>query len=210
MDTIKHNPKKRKTTLTICVNCGEAFTARNNRAKYCNRQCQYQHHKKTGVIKTYSYLCAWCWQPFESQNNDVKFCSRTCVGAHQRQEAIDNNYFNIPRHIFPDKEARRHYIRRKRLRENWVEYVDIEKLIERDKAICQLCFKLVPADVDYNHPLAATIDHIIPVSKGGEHSYANCQLAHRKCNTHKNARTEVNSNGEAKQKCEGSTSEVTN
>lgn len=206
--------------MDTCIYCKNKFEStvngRGRPKKFCSPECRMKNgyaannERRRNNKKQITHICVWCWEPFESASKHVKFCSPTCVGSHQRQEAIDNNYFNIPRHIFPHKEARRHYIRRKRLRENWVEYVDIEKLFERDKAICQLCFKPVPADVNYNHPLAPTIDHIIPVSKGGEHSYANCQLAHRKCNTHKNARTEVNSNGKAKQKREGTSSEVTN
>lgn len=30
---------------------------------------------------------------------------------------------------------------------------------------------------------SATRDHIIPLSKDGEHTYGNCQLAHRICNS---------------------------
>lgn len=32
------------------------------------------------------------------------------------------------------------------------------------------------------HPRAATIDHIIPVAKGGDNLLANLKLAHRRCN----------------------------
>ena len=34
-------------------------------------------------------------------------------------------------------------------------------------------------------PLAATLDHIVPLSCGGEHSEANVQLAHFLCNSTK-------------------------
>jgi len=33
--------------------------------------------------------------------------------------------------------------------------------------------------------MGATIDHIIPLSKGGLHMMSNCQLAHRRCNSYK-------------------------
>src|SRR6476660_2116904 len=81
---------------------------------------------------------------------------------------------------------------------------------ERDKGICQLCGTPVRLDVHYTHPLAPTRDHIIPLSKGGEHSYANCQLACRDCNTDKNNRVEVNLIDPTKQKRKSSSSKVTN
>jgi 5-methylcytosine-specific restriction endonuclease McrA len=38
--------------------------------------------------------------------------------------------------------------------------------------------------------MSATIDHIKPLSKGGEHSYANTALAHYGCNARKRDRYE--------------------
>jgi len=36
------------------------------------------------------------------------------------------------------------------------------------------------------HPKAPTIDHIVPLSAGGDDTKANVQLAHFSCNTRKN------------------------
>ena len=96
------------------------------------------------------------------------------------------------------------------MQENWIEDVKIETLIERDKGICQICHEAVDLKALYYEPLAATNDHIIPLSKGGEHSYANCRLAHRQCNTLKSDRIEVNSNGTSEQKRKGASPEVAN
>ena len=68
--------------------------------------------------------------------------------------------------------------------------ITVEGLFQRDKGICQICGE--PCDYnDYvykdntfvagnNYP---SVDHIIPLSKGGEHSWSNVRLAHRHCNT---------------------------
>jgi 5-methylcytosine-specific restriction endonuclease McrA len=50
----------------------------------------------------------------------------------------------------------------------------------RDAGICQICLEPVTSD--------PTIDHIIPLSKGGFDCPANVQLAHRSCNSRKGGR----------------------
>lgn len=52
--------------------------------------------------------------------------------------------------------------------------------------VCAICGKPVDKTLKSPHPLSATVDHIIPVSKGGHPSdLANLQLAHRCCNRDK-------------------------
>lgn len=68
-----------------------------------------------------------------------------------------------------------------------VEKVDILILGERDGWICQLCFKPVNPDLNGRTSQSRSIDHIKPVSLGGEHSYENTQLAHFGCNARKRA-----------------------
>lgn len=65
--------------------------------------------------------------------------------------------------------------RRARLRNAFVENVDAQVVYERDEGICGLC-DIAVDPTDYH------VDHIIPLAKGGEHSYKNVQLAHPSCN----------------------------
>ena len=69
--------------------------------------------------------------------------------------------------------------------------ISLEKLIQRDEGICKICGRQVDTEDYYytdegyfiageNYP---SIDHIIPLAKGGTHTWNNIQLAHRHCNS---------------------------
>lgn len=58
--------------------------------------------------------------------------------------------------------------------------------ILKTQEVCGICGKPVDFSYRYPHPLSPTVDHIIPVSKGGHPSdLDNLQLAHRCCNRQK-------------------------
>ena len=61
-----------------------------------------------------------------------------------------------------------------------VEDIDPATCFARHNGHCYLCDK--PIDGEYH------IDHVIPLSRGGEHSYRNCAPTHPRCNLAKQAR----------------------
>lgn len=69
---------------------------------------------------------------------------------------------------------------RARKRQALVEKVDREVVWERDEGICGLCG--LPVERSDWH-----LDHVVPLARGGEHSYANVQVAHPICNQRKGA-----------------------
>ncbi len=75
-------------------------------------------------------------------------------------------------------QARRYEARK---RNQFVEDVRISVLMDRDNEVCHLCGEFVRWD-------QASVDHLIPISKGGEHSYANTKLAHMTCNKRRGAK----------------------
>jgi HNH endonuclease len=69
--------------------------------------------------------------------------------------------------------------RRAMIREAFVEKVETRILYERDNGICGICGNHVSLT-------DASVDHIVPLSKGGAHSYDNTQISHLSCNQSKN------------------------
>ena len=56
------------------------------------------------------------------------------------------------------------------------ERIDRAAIIARDLNICHICKTFVP-------PEDMTLDHLIPLSRGGNHAAANLAVAHRRCNS---------------------------
>jgi 5-methylcytosine-specific restriction endonuclease McrA len=78
--------------------------------------------------------------------------------------------------------------RRARLMGAFVEDVDHQVVFERDNWTCRLCGKLCDNTVKFPHVDAPTLDHIVPLANGGEHSYANAQTLCMSCNCAKGNR----------------------
>lgn len=61
-------------------------------------------------------------------------------------------------------------------------YMSAEQVRERDGDNCGICGLPVPADVLNPHPLAAEVDHVLPIARGGTHDPENLVLVHKTCN----------------------------
>lgn len=120
--------------------------------------------------------------------------NRELVAEYRRRSRVKNleavrERVNRWRIENPDKALTNRWLRRRRdygLPDNLVEDVHPDVVYERDGGICQLCGEPVDLEVEMPDPLAATIDHVIPVRDiDSTHSYANVVLAHLDCNRRK-------------------------
>ena len=63
------------------------------------------------------------------------------------------------------------------------------KIVLATQNVCGICGREIDPGYKFPHPLSKTVDHIIPVAKGGHPSeLLNLQAAHRWCNRWKSDR----------------------
>lgn len=159
--TYQHDHKK----LNYCVDCGKEISRRSTRCVACRSE-HSRKPKKPKQNKRIHIECAECGKLFVGYKSR-RFCCKQCA----------NRYSN----------RKRETDRRHQLAVNGpVDYtITLTKLVQRDEGLCGICGKPVNMKAYHNAGDYGSIDHIKPVSKGGQHQWDNVQLAHRKCNTDK-------------------------
>ena len=151
-----------KVMRNKCDGCGERFHGAQS-ARWCSSRCMYSFGYKTKV-----FTCKECGANCKTSYGDRRssFCSKACSVK---------NYRRIRRKMD-----------RARLRHVQVEVVDPIKVFDRDGWRCQICGCKTPRERRGSiKPNAPELDHIVPLSVGGEHSYRNTQCACRGCNLSK-------------------------
>lgn len=70
-----------------------------------------------------------------------------------------------------------------------VQFERNKKIIFATQEYCAICGRRVDFSIKYPDPMCPTVDHIIPLDKGGHPSdIANLQLAHMSCNRQKGSK----------------------
>ena len=177
-----------------CLSCGKSFQPkRAGRTMACSRECGFkisgllQLIKRTGgrvwvrtqrnlkTVKVRDHAdhppapkhCPRCSSGFYPFKKRQRLCSDKCKQDGKRESHRRAN------------SSRRALIRGCDVKE----VVDPFRVFDRDGWRCQICFKKTPKSMRGKyHDKAPELDHILPLSKGGDHSYANTQCACRKCN----------------------------
>lgn len=66
-----------------------------------------------------------------------------------------------------------------------IEVFDRSEVFVRDQWTCQVCGLPTDVTAPLFDPASPTVDHVVPLSKGGEHTQANAQCCHLGCNSSK-------------------------
>ena len=79
------------------------------------------------------------------------------------------------------------------------EFLKNKKKILATQSVCAICGKPIDMTLKGSDPMGPTVDHIVPIDKGGHPSdISNLQLAHRVCNLKKSNKLPSGPSGTAK------------
>lgn len=183
-----------------CTDCRADQVARSKASHKSHpskgvRHCKCVSHSGTetwhGNASGYHYhscRCENCTNAHAIQNGNYYEPTPRVIKYPELQGMALTEWKSEYRRINSDIYAGHARRRNARKLENGIEpYLDRD-IFTRDGWICQLCFDSVDASIPRNRRYGATIDHVIPISKGGEDSPGNVQLAHWICNVRKNDR----------------------
>lgn len=153
-----------------CAECGGRFAASRSDRKYCSPTCSVRAAGKRSIgwMCGMATECRECGSPFVAEYGDKRraFCSERCSARNVRRKVRK--------------------LERARMRGAKAEAVDPIAVFDRDGWRCRECRAKTPrhlrGTIDQRAP---ELDHILPLSKGGEHSYRNTQCLCRACNAAK-------------------------
>jgi len=168
-------PKLKKS----CEWCNTEFDTAFKVMKYCKENCRLAAHSDKGIKATlakhianprrFDFDCERCQAVVQTD----KHVARGKYGRFCRNCALV-----LRRERYRIKTAKRQKIT------NPIR-ISADVLIERDGNFCHICLTEIDLSLARNSRFGATIDHVIPVSKGGADTLDNMKLAHWICNIKK-------------------------
>lgn len=173
------------TAPTSCQGCGETIkqtTRRGNPRRWCSESCRVATGRRNGRYETNTWAprcsvsflpCELCGDVFTARTSKARVCKDpSCRRQYHRNRA-----------------GKHWHTRRARVLGTQTEPVDKLVVFERDGWACGLCGGPIDPDVQHPDKFSASLDHIVPLSRGGNHTYDNVQAAHLACNSRKSNRT---------------------
>lgn len=169
------NAASRAAVTKVCSLCSTPFSPEKSmRQVYCSARCGSAAGRDTSDRTCSEADCA---RPVRARG--------VCAKHWRRQARVDGRETPEP---WNDRRRENHQRRRALKVGASAERIINADVFERDGWSCGICREPVDPLAAWPDRMSASLDHILPLSKGGAHTYANVQLAHLGCNVEKGAR----------------------
>lgn len=140
-----------------CARCGDPFRPTHGLMKYCSPVCRERNRCSASYTgENFTRECEECGDLFWTTVRAKRFCTESC----QRQSGWDRRQSKIIR--IPGRGYRR------------------SEVLAASDRICWLCGGAICGQ--HPDPMSFSIDHVIPISKGGTDTRDNVRAAHLRCN----------------------------
>lgn len=164
---------KKEKHLINCVSCNKQFSTAYDRQRFCSTSCRMTKVPAT-ESRVYFYKCNDCQKAFLT----LRHLSGVSASAITRCKDCQ-----IGRKRMRDR--KKTLVRQKAISNP---RISVEIIARRDHYLCHLCNQIVDMDIKRTDKMGATIDHVLPLSKGGLDTMENVALAHWICNIRKGNR----------------------
>lgn len=164
--------KESKSRIVKCVVCGKNFGTTHSQGKYWNDDCSREGNRK----RQKAYHLA--------HKKEITECKKAYRATRKKEIADWQKEY---RRKYPDKSRVLCRKYRALKRSNAHEPYTDTYIFERDDWMCGICGRGINKRLKRPNLLSKSIDHIIPISKGGADAPINLQAAHLRCNQLKSA-----------------------
>lgn len=170
MVTVRHG----KAKCDVCARMARERMEAERLTETEQRQRDAQNKKLAKAKQICLGVCGVCGALFIQKHGNQKYCSGVCLKKVNNAVQKDRRVSRI-KGVIDDRT------------------ITLEKVYEKSRGVCALCGRQCSFE-DYTVRDDGTfiagndypsIDHIIPLSKGGRHAWGNVQLACRICNSRK-------------------------
>ena len=175
------NPRSRHGYRTECKVCR---SARNKAYREANREKLAESDKAHHAANREQRIAAM--KAYRESNRERVLAIKRSYREANREKIAESAraYRKANPHV--DYAAN---LRRRRLLAGAVqETYRREDIFERDAWMCGICGRAIDPQLRFPDQWSSSIDHIVPVSRGGNDTRANVQAAHLKCNISKQDR----------------------
>jgi 5-methylcytosine-specific restriction endonuclease McrA len=164
-----------------CAHCSKPFESKYKRAKFCQDSCRLDYYQRPEILKqiyerekrkkypdgTRTHTCGWCGQPrtFRVGQSVVNAFHDDC-----REEA--NRAKNRTKSV-------------KRIKGIQTVKLSADQIVATYGSTCYLCEKEIDVTLVRTSRYGLTVDHVVPLSKGGQDTLENLRPTHWICNIQK-------------------------